>query len=102
MDLSPSLVGSAIDSLNSDEKETFSLALKRVGEYSFLRNKLKNLEKSSLTYNKIKRLILKRDIGKYQSTQDLLTAFAEGLYLSSCDYSYTEDNSSLSGFIKSF
>jgi hypothetical protein len=102
LDLSPSLIGSAIDSLNQDEKDKFQLAVKRVGEYRFLRNKLQSLEESTLTYAKIKRLFLAWKINGFTSSQHMLKAFANNMYLSGCDYAYLVDDSSLQGFIKSF
>jgi hypothetical protein len=95
-------MGSAIDSLNQDEKDKLQLAINRVGDYQFLRNKLQSLEEGSLTYAKIKRLFLAWKINSFTSSQHMLKAFANNMYLSSCDYAYLVDNSSLQGFIKSF
>lgn len=95
-------MGAAVDSLNETDKRTFDLAVKRVAEYKFIRNKLQSLSESSLVYQKLKRLFLAADMNNLPSTQDLLTRFSEQVYLSSCNYSYSVDDSSLQNFIKSF
>jgi hypothetical protein len=95
-------MGAAIDSLNPDDKDKFDAACKAVANYSYLRNKLNNLEKSSITYKKLKRIFLDGDMNPLPSTQDLLTHFSEKVYLSSCDYSYPVQYSDFKGFIESF